>query len=318
MRSLSSVYFGCFSRNVSRRSKVPSSGRPTGKTTSYLPPAGGSLLVTTTSALAASSNIRHAKGIFDSGVGPKFACVVTFLKVIAGNNALPFKHSGSDCGWHTRTPSLNKLIVFAFGLAESRFSTTARTAPCATLILPPSFVRVLLCTRLQVKTSKPMLSSESPTKRFEDAVENPTLRAYLCLCESGMFEYSTTFTSNMYRPLLTPILALTPARRCCMPPSVSDMSTLLPREIKVFSVVSSTKNCAASLFFGFEHAGASTSSSFGGSGGATTAGFTSFASASFCSAPSSVFCFFAGGAAILPTETARPETARPQQGQWIT
>mmetsp|Transcript_50235 Transcript_50235/g.112839 ORF Transcript_50235/g.112839 Transcript_50235/m.112839 type:complete len:341 (+) Transcript_50235:747-1769(+) len=52
--SLSSVYKGFLSTNQSSQSKVPSSGRQTGKSTSYLPSFGVSYLVCTTSAFAAS------------------------------------------------------------------------------------------------------------------------------------------------------------------------------------------------------------------------------------------------------------------------
>mmetsp|Transcript_114697 Transcript_114697/g.370636 ORF Transcript_114697/g.370636 Transcript_114697/m.370636 type:complete len:315 (-) Transcript_114697:501-1445(-) len=59
---LSSTCAGCFMRNWSTASNVPSSGSPTGKTTSYFPSWGTAGAATSQSAAAASCNIRHLKG----------------------------------------------------------------------------------------------------------------------------------------------------------------------------------------------------------------------------------------------------------------
>jgi len=78
-RLLTSVYRGFFWRKPSNHSKVPSSGRLTGKSTSRLPPAAGEAAGVSTSAAAASCAMRHAKGIVAKAAGPKFTWSVMFL-----------------------------------------------------------------------------------------------------------------------------------------------------------------------------------------------------------------------------------------------
>mmetsp|Transcript_145828 Transcript_145828/g.467331 ORF Transcript_145828/g.467331 Transcript_145828/m.467331 type:complete len:223 (-) Transcript_145828:357-1025(-) len=220
MRSLSSVYVGFFSRNMSSHAKVPSSGRLTGKATSYLPSAGAAYAVTLTWALAASCTMWHVNGSGARGVGPKFTCTDAFLKPTCGNKVLPFRLSGRACGCETRLPSLKRLTVLAFSLFSSRFSNTATTLSRPNLRLPT--VR-FLSWKMAPSESKQMLSAVAPRIREEPAVEKPTLTTFLlillllllpCTTGSATCTSSRTFTSNIYLPLLTPTLARAPAIKC--------------------------------------------------------------------------------------------------------
>mmetsp|Transcript_53915 Transcript_53915/g.115793 ORF Transcript_53915/g.115793 Transcript_53915/m.115793 type:complete len:236 (+) Transcript_53915:2053-2760(+) len=171
-RSLSSVKSLCSSRKLSSQSKVPSSGRPTGTTTSYWPPFLGAADEATPSSFATSCNILQVKGNFTSGVGPKFTCSVTFLKLTCGKSVFPFKHSGSGWGVEMRTPSMKMLTVFAFGLFASRFSRTATTWSLPKRFAMPGvfFVSVVK----QPSESKQTLPSVSPRKSVDSDVEKPT------------------------------------------------------------------------------------------------------------------------------------------------
>mmetsp|Transcript_86053 Transcript_86053/g.240592 ORF Transcript_86053/g.240592 Transcript_86053/m.240592 type:complete len:201 (+) Transcript_86053:1311-1913(+) len=84
-RSLSSVYLGLASRNMSSQSKGPSSGRPTGKSASYFPSFGtsGAGAISAWS-LSAEPTMRHLKGNGSVGSGPKFGFKVTFLNAMVG------------------------------------------------------------------------------------------------------------------------------------------------------------------------------------------------------------------------------------------
>mmetsp|Transcript_13534 Transcript_13534/g.35075 ORF Transcript_13534/g.35075 Transcript_13534/m.35075 type:complete len:323 (+) Transcript_13534:1267-2235(+) len=82
--SLNSVYCGLLAKKKSNHSKVPSSGRHTGKSTSYLPSLGAFHVTTSTSALAASCKVLHLNGNGVQGSGPKFMCTVMPLKVTVG------------------------------------------------------------------------------------------------------------------------------------------------------------------------------------------------------------------------------------------
>mmetsp|Transcript_53238 Transcript_53238/g.148756 ORF Transcript_53238/g.148756 Transcript_53238/m.148756 type:complete len:242 (-) Transcript_53238:268-993(-) len=202
MRSLSSVYSGCFSRKRSSHSNVPSSGKPTGSSTSYAPPFGLGSVTTSQSTAAASWTARHLKGSSARVSGPKFTCTVTFRNVTAGKSGLPFNLSGIGCGWQMRVPSLKRLTVSAFGLAASRFSSTATTLsrpnPSATLLV------VLLWVK-DPATSKKKLSSEDPRTRPELDVEKPMRSTFVgcggrppfCPLVSAGCSSSTIFTSNM-------------------------------------------------------------------------------------------------------------------------
>mmetsp|Transcript_59596 Transcript_59596/g.169365 ORF Transcript_59596/g.169365 Transcript_59596/m.169365 type:complete len:233 (-) Transcript_59596:247-945(-) len=231
MRSLSSVYSGCFSRKRSSHSNVPSSGKPTGSSTSYAPPFGLGSVTTSQSTAAASWTARHLKGSSARVSGPKFTCTVTFRNVTAGKSGLPFNLSGIGCGWQMRTPSLKRLTVLAFGLAASRFNTTATTAsrPKGSATLLEALLKVNMPTE-----SKQKFSSVLPRRSVELDVEKPT-RSTFAGCGrrppfwppgSTAFTISTIFTSNMCLPDVTPTLARAPANRCWMPPSDSAMRML--------------------------------------------------------------------------------------------
>mmetsp|Transcript_90613 Transcript_90613/g.228385 ORF Transcript_90613/g.228385 Transcript_90613/m.228385 type:complete len:230 (+) Transcript_90613:488-1177(+) len=174
--SLSSVYCGFLAKKSSAHSNMPSSGRPTGKSTSYFPSLGTSLGVTTASTLAISWKLRHAKGSAAINVGPKLTCTVMFLKFTTGNNGFPCKPSGKSIGSEQRTPSLKRLTVLAFGLFLSRFKTRATT--WSRLMRCPLNSRFLSAVK-QPSESKQTLASVSPRKSGESCVANPTFN--ICL-----------------------------------------------------------------------------------------------------------------------------------------
>mmetsp|Transcript_44068 Transcript_44068/g.116521 ORF Transcript_44068/g.116521 Transcript_44068/m.116521 type:complete len:270 (-) Transcript_44068:2-811(-) len=242
--------------------------------------------------------MRHANGRGLSGDGPKFTWSVAFLKVTAGKSALPFRASGSAWGCEARLPPTKRLTVLAFGLEASRFSSTDTT------LSRPNFEATLVffpLSKKQPSESKPTLPS-LPRISGAPAVAKPTFTRFLGFGPRVPslvgFSCSRVLTSNMYRPLLTPVLARAPPSRCCMPPSCMHINTLFDALSMTFMVVSATAKDRGSWTLGFLSAGASPSSSFGGSGAAGLA--SSLASSPFISSSlasaSSVFCFLAGGA----------------------
>mmetsp|Transcript_119380 Transcript_119380/g.337739 ORF Transcript_119380/g.337739 Transcript_119380/m.337739 type:complete len:274 (-) Transcript_119380:232-1053(-) len=133
IRSLISMWPGCFSKNMSSHSKAPWSGRKTGKMTSRLrSDLGGSS--TTASAHEASCTIRHLKGRGTKSSGPKFTCRSMFLKVTVGYSGFPNSRGGSSRGGATRTPSLKTETVPAVA-PMSTFSTIVSTPPLRRTVL---------------------------------------------------------------------------------------------------------------------------------------------------------------------------------------
>mmetsp|Transcript_65200 Transcript_65200/g.172763 ORF Transcript_65200/g.172763 Transcript_65200/m.172763 type:complete len:231 (-) Transcript_65200:454-1146(-) len=127
IRSLNSVYFRFSFKKVSNQSKVPSSGRPTGYSTSGF--STGDVDWTLQSDSAASCRVRHLNGNGRIGTGPKCTCTVTFLYVTAGYSGFPLIEVGRTCGSPARTPLTKRLTVFEFGDCPSRLRTTASTVP---------------------------------------------------------------------------------------------------------------------------------------------------------------------------------------------
>mmetsp|Transcript_3838 Transcript_3838/g.7653 ORF Transcript_3838/g.7653 Transcript_3838/m.7653 type:complete len:288 (-) Transcript_3838:706-1569(-) len=83
--SLSSAYPGFLSWNILSHSNTPSSGRPTGKTTSYLPSlAGGLYSVMVASFAEASATMRQVKGRGVIGSFPRFTCRAMHFHEIVG------------------------------------------------------------------------------------------------------------------------------------------------------------------------------------------------------------------------------------------
>mmetsp|Transcript_120196 Transcript_120196/g.351272 ORF Transcript_120196/g.351272 Transcript_120196/m.351272 type:complete len:236 (-) Transcript_120196:397-1104(-) len=170
VRSLISVYWGFFWRKPSSQSKVPSSGRPTGKRTSYFPSLAPTGLRTSASSLATSCQVLHAKGRGAIGDGPKLTCKVTFLKFTCGKSAFSSRFSGRGWGCEMRTPSRKRLTVSELGLFLSRLSSTAMVWS------RPKRWEVALRFLSAVKKpseSKHTLSSVSPKNREESCVEKP-------------------------------------------------------------------------------------------------------------------------------------------------
>mmetsp|Transcript_27862 Transcript_27862/g.83072 ORF Transcript_27862/g.83072 Transcript_27862/m.83072 type:complete len:214 (+) Transcript_27862:723-1364(+) len=167
-RSLSSVYPGFFAQKSSTQSKKPCSGMPTGTTTSCCLAAGG--LATSASAWLASASMRQAKGRGAMGDGPKFTCTVTPLYTMVGKSALPTMPSGKGCGGPARTPFLNRLTVFAFGLEVSRLTSmdTVRSRPNFAVIF-----FLVLPAWAKPSVSKLRLSGLSRNSE-EPAVERPS------------------------------------------------------------------------------------------------------------------------------------------------
>mmetsp|Transcript_51466 Transcript_51466/g.137091 ORF Transcript_51466/g.137091 Transcript_51466/m.137091 type:complete len:302 (-) Transcript_51466:427-1332(-) len=167
-RSLISTYPGLFSRNMSSQSKLPSSGRLTGKSTS----AASVAVEVLTSAwdLGAEATMWHVKGSGHSGSGPKFACKVMHLNATVGKRALPSKLSGTAWGCEIRLPPLKRLMVLQFGLPLSRFSKHATTLP------PESFWLTFLPDLMPLKwpsESKLTLASVESMSSDELATEKP-------------------------------------------------------------------------------------------------------------------------------------------------
>mmetsp|Transcript_80519 Transcript_80519/g.246094 ORF Transcript_80519/g.246094 Transcript_80519/m.246094 type:complete len:353 (+) Transcript_80519:1632-2690(+) len=307
MRSLNSVYPAFFSSHKSSQSKVPSSGRPTGTTTSYLPSAGSCATATAVSALAASWTIRHVKGNGASGVGPKLVCTLTPLKLMCGNSALPLRLSGICCGCEMRNPFLNKLTVLKFELALSKLSKAATMSPRAKAT--PALRRVWLWTKLP-SDSKHTPSLSAPTTKAEPAAEKPTLRTCAPFPRaSEPAQHSRILASNMYLPLVKPTEALAPANKLLIPPSPMAMKMPPHAEGRRFSVVSRVKKRTLPWTLGFVHAGASVSASGGGptafAGSAGFAGSATFASSVGAGSTSpAVLAFFAAGCAMVEAGTA--------------
>mmetsp|Transcript_26332 Transcript_26332/g.70274 ORF Transcript_26332/g.70274 Transcript_26332/m.70274 type:complete len:210 (+) Transcript_26332:380-1009(+) len=195
-----------------------------------------------------------------------------------------------------RAPPLKRLMVLKFGLALSRLSRQDTTSPLY------SFFETLTCDALPLKwpsESKLALVSEESRSREEPAAEKPIFSRLWGYCPLGsaaeyfaVDEDSTIFTSNIYRPDLTPTLARAPARRYWKPLSRTAIRRSPTVEVMTLTVVSGLKNSIPPTLFPFSGF-ASFSCSFGGS--ATS--FFSVISTSFASSPS-VFCFFSKGAAM--------------------
>mmetsp|Transcript_6800 Transcript_6800/g.16922 ORF Transcript_6800/g.16922 Transcript_6800/m.16922 type:complete len:235 (-) Transcript_6800:389-1093(-) len=175
-----SVYCGFLDKNTSRRSKVPSSGKPMGNIASYLPSFGVVAGKTSASASAMPCTMWHVNGNGADGAGPKFICSVTFLKLTCGCNTFPRRPSGNGCGVDTRLPSQKQLTVLPFGLSLSKFSNTPMTWSRAKCVLHwvrfPSAVK-------KPSESKQMLASFSPRKSELPQVEKPTRTS--CLGAGG-------------------------------------------------------------------------------------------------------------------------------------
>mmetsp|Transcript_7707 Transcript_7707/g.21624 ORF Transcript_7707/g.21624 Transcript_7707/m.21624 type:complete len:329 (-) Transcript_7707:314-1300(-) len=166
-RSLISVYPGFFSRYMSSQSKLPWSGRLTGKSTS--PSSVASYVVTSASVFKADPTMWHLKGSEHIGSGPKFVCSVMHLKATVGNMGLPCKLSGRACGCATRTPFLKRLIVLQFGLPFSRLMRHATTSPANNLSL--TLARVALPLNRPVESKETLVSESSSND--EPAIEKP-------------------------------------------------------------------------------------------------------------------------------------------------
>mmetsp|Transcript_91566 Transcript_91566/g.212951 ORF Transcript_91566/g.212951 Transcript_91566/m.212951 type:complete len:234 (-) Transcript_91566:294-995(-) len=198
-RSLISVKCGFFCRNPSNQSKVPSSGKPTGNSTSNLPSLFGCGRLSSVSSFATSCHVRHVKGNATSGDGPKFTCSVTFLKFTCGKSALSNRFSGSGCGCEMRTPLRKRLTVSALGLRLSKFSNTASV--CSREKRSEVWLRFLSAVK-KPSESKQTLSSVSPRKSDESCVEKPIrtscrgTRLPRLLAGSKGFRVSTIFTSK--------------------------------------------------------------------------------------------------------------------------
>mmetsp|Transcript_50741 Transcript_50741/g.135298 ORF Transcript_50741/g.135298 Transcript_50741/m.135298 type:complete len:235 (+) Transcript_50741:2264-2968(+) len=208
-----------------------------------------------------------------------------------------------------RSPSLKMLIVFALGLEASKLSTTPMAwfteNRCETFVFLRSAVK-------NPSESKQTLSFVSPRKRDESWVEKPTrtccrgrgTRVFLPIGSCG-FRASMIFTSYMYLPCFTPVLARDPATRYCRPPSVSGITILPPKEIMTLSVVSRCWKLTSSASLSRSSDSASTSRSTGTSGSRFTSCHSSSLHSSFmassfissfvsCVSPaSSVLRFFA-------------------------
>mmetsp|Transcript_109718 Transcript_109718/g.266783 ORF Transcript_109718/g.266783 Transcript_109718/m.266783 type:complete len:201 (+) Transcript_109718:206-808(+) len=197
-RVLSSRCRGFLARNWSTQSNPPSSGSATGTTTSNLPSAGTTCSATSQSAAAASRSIRQLKGNACIGGSDMFRRREVPRTLNVGKSVLPRSLSGRGCGWVSRTPLRKTLTVFAFGLPASRFSSTART--CSAPTLCETRFLVFPCTKTP-SASKHTLSSPSPRKSEEPAVEKPSrtaccgCRCWACCC-AGRCSPSIT-ASNM-------------------------------------------------------------------------------------------------------------------------
>mmetsp|Transcript_86618 Transcript_86618/g.242641 ORF Transcript_86618/g.242641 Transcript_86618/m.242641 type:complete len:217 (-) Transcript_86618:321-971(-) len=203
--SLSSVYWGLFSKNQSSQSNVPSSGRQTGKRTSCLPSLGGGVGATALASLCAEScHIRHLKGKGANGDGPKLQWTAQFLKVNAGYNALPLKLFGNCCGSDKRWPSLKRLTVLAFGASSlPTLSTIAKTWSRPIFFASRTWTFRLSCTNMPPSISKQTFCSVSPRNNEPPATESPTRNKFLArflfaaCCSVPGRRSSTIFTSNM-------------------------------------------------------------------------------------------------------------------------
>mmetsp|Transcript_44713 Transcript_44713/g.72575 ORF Transcript_44713/g.72575 Transcript_44713/m.72575 type:complete len:322 (+) Transcript_44713:1089-2054(+) len=291
----------------------------TGKTTLYWPFAGSLCTTSSVSAFAASPSMRHLKGISAPASAPKLTANVTFLQVSAGKRVLPLRQSGKGCGCETLTPSRNKLMVFAFADLSSRFRTTPSTDSrlnfCDALVAFPLWVK-------KPSESKQTLSSESPRKRDEAAVEKPIRTNCLgrgvrpLWAVSVGSKISTILASKKYRPAFKPQLARAPASKYCMPPSVSAMRTLPCTEGMTFKVMSAVANMISPASFARLSSTSSSSSSLRGSG-AGGGGVTSIeegaASASVGAASPSVAATVistsAAGASVTSTGTVSAATS---------
>mmetsp|Transcript_143185 Transcript_143185/g.457464 ORF Transcript_143185/g.457464 Transcript_143185/m.457464 type:complete len:240 (+) Transcript_143185:538-1257(+) len=218
LRSESSTYCGFCSKKESNHSKVPSSGKPTGRTTSYFPSLPSGAFALMASASAAAPSMRHLKGSALIGSGPQFVSTLTLRKARCGKSVFPWRPSGKACGWQARTPSMNKLMVLLFSLLASKFSRTP-TVWSRKNFLQTGFL--VLPMQQPPSVSKKTCSSLSPSTSGEPAVEKPTRTMALLAGAplrpkppaSGRGKTSKILVSNMYLPAFMPTFARAPAMR---------------------------------------------------------------------------------------------------------
>mmetsp|Transcript_47676 Transcript_47676/g.136145 ORF Transcript_47676/g.136145 Transcript_47676/m.136145 type:complete len:241 (-) Transcript_47676:502-1224(-) len=173
--SLISVKLGFSSRKKSTQSKAPSLGRPTGKSTVQGPsPSPGSAW---TSSAAASCSVRQAKGSGARASGPKLTWTETFLKVTAGESALPSRASGTGAGGEARMPLQKRLMVLALGSFGSKFRSRAIVCPRLQFrpLASASFSRFMPWMK-RPSASNAIFSGPSPSRIGEPSAANPTRR----------------------------------------------------------------------------------------------------------------------------------------------
>mmetsp|Transcript_29359 Transcript_29359/g.68363 ORF Transcript_29359/g.68363 Transcript_29359/m.68363 type:complete len:333 (-) Transcript_29359:279-1277(-) len=243
-----------------------------GKQTSHFWLAETSWGAATVSSCAADCTIVQENGRLHFLTGPKFTCKLTLRSTTCGKSGFPWKRSGIGCGDDIRTPSRNKLTVFALGESLSKFSTKVRTASRVNFLFASS-----VCLPSHMKTpseSKQKPSSLSPSTRVEPLKENPIRSACLgcgAFCRipgpvvSGGVNSSRMVTSNMYRPPVRPTLARAPPMIYCRPPSLKAIRMVPCDEGKTFMVVSRVWKQIGSLRDALVSSGASSSSSPTGS-----------------------------------------------------
>mmetsp|Transcript_77234 Transcript_77234/g.215843 ORF Transcript_77234/g.215843 Transcript_77234/m.215843 type:complete len:382 (-) Transcript_77234:16-1161(-) len=338
-RSLSSTYSGFSARNPSSQSKVPSSGNPTGSTTSCLPSFRGAAAMGETSSFAAPWSMRHLNGSAFAGCGPHIIWMVTFLNDTCGNNAWPCRCSGSGWGSATRTPSTKRLTVLAVGLLMSTLSSTPTTWSRVKRCEHPVFFSPLAWKH--PSESKQTQSLPSPSTSEDPAVEKPSrascrgigTRPFAPEEDSDGLSASTIFTSYMYRPATIPTFARAPAMRYCIPPSDKAMTMLPPMAGMALSVQSEGLKPIGPVYAGRLSAGASFSlsplssfleasglgfakgasffASFFGAGSSGASALRFFSSAAFFAASSSTFVFFFGGMAAAANRMAKKTALLP-------
>mmetsp|Transcript_45895 Transcript_45895/g.82635 ORF Transcript_45895/g.82635 Transcript_45895/m.82635 type:complete len:212 (-) Transcript_45895:41-676(-) len=192
---------------------------------------------------------------------------------------------------------MKRLIVLAFGLEESKLSSTP-TVLSATNFLPAFFL-LFSCTK-KPSESKQQFKGPSPKKRDDPAVEKPNrtsprgcVALPSCLPST---RFSTIRASKRYLPDLMPVSQRTEARRYDIPPS-DRVRRSLPPAVGITFMVESSKLSDTFFTLALLSAGASTSCSLGGSGSfgssfiSTSSAFAS-PSSFFASALSSFFSSF--------------------------